>query len=245
MASLNFYKHSNQKLIDNFFYQLKYKKEYLTIVKFLENNIENKLEKIINLVKELEIIKMNLCIIGLGGITFNFLEFLKEVYEYCLKEKIINSKLFNKLYIYENDILEWHNVLRLPIEYFRYGIKKIEYANKYKDLAKNLIAKDKYFDKKALLQLKKNNNLVFFGAFDIKTRKLFSQFKNVKAIYIGFISDNFYIFNQFEKTNYEILNETYGSIVLSNFFNKFRHNFHIILDSLIKTYYDKKIDIKI
>lgn len=234
-----FYKNSSLHILNNILYKQKYSR-----IKPINENLN--LDKIIKKCKELEKMNINLCIIGLGGLTWNFLEYLLQVYNYCIEKGKIKAKLFNKMYIYENDILEWHNVPRLPIPYYKHNIKKIEYAKKYKTLCKKLILRDKYFNENVLIQFKnKKDNIVFFGAFDIKTRQLFSKHNEYKAVYCGFIKNNFYIFNEFKTINEDIIGrETYGRLDIYSFLEKLRTYLHIVIKSIIKTYNNEKIDIQ-
>ena len=227
-------------VVNNFLYKAKSRE----ITKIYElKNIE--IEEYIKAIVELAKIKMNVCFIGLGGINFNLIEFISQLYDKFTEDGIIKDKIFNAMYIYDNDNISWTDILRLPIQEYKAYTKKVNYAKNYKHICENLILKDKYFDEEEIINLsnKYNNDILFIGAFDMNTRRLFAKYNDKKVLYIGYLNEKLYLFNNFEKIEESIIgNETYGIINIYHFVTKIAAYLPDIADNMIKAYNNEKID---
>jgi len=167
--------------------------------------------------------KYTLVVIGYGGAMFNLLNNLS--FMSMVSEKL--PRLFERIIIFENDEIEFSNILRFGAPILNIGLsrfddnynnfKKINLLekqltqNKFFHLFKNQFqAEDKYFtinDAKEILE--KYENVIFIGAPDFETRQALYEM-NAPFLMIGH-SNNTISITKAPKIE-GLITETYGSI---------------------------------
>ena len=185
--------------------------------------------RIKNLLKEIKKLKLNITILGVGGIGFNLIKNLKEM---CIYADV--NDLFERILIIDNDKLELTNLPRLNTSLF---LNSTDNDLLKVSLARQEIEEDKsYFNvltnrfvhyysnrlDKNCLHLVENS--IIIGAPDLETRNMLFE-NNCDFFSFTHQNDLFRIFHK-PKLCPAIMNETYGKIRLPVFY------FNILLGTI-------------
>lgn len=174
--------------------------------------------------QEIQKRELNVTFVGLGGMNLNVLENLLEL---C-KDLDINC-LFERLLIYENDVLEYHNTLRFSttallrtkdktidtknrlMEFTPYYKSSLYHHKELSSLARAVHITNKKFTVNDLYWRN-----IYFGAPDMETREVF--FNSELPFFCAIHQNNTVSLWHKPKVDLSMQSETYGRIMLTEFF---------------------------
>lgn len=168
-------------------------------------------------------------ILGVGGTMGNFLYWLRQ-----LKEYFDLPYIFKKLYLFDNDQVEYHNIFRMPILLPRQSkfkdrilaIPKISLGlNEARNIALNIDWSSQYFNKWNIEKVKGKD--IFIGTPDIESRVMIEKL-NVK-FYCPTHQDNKVRIVETPIIEGGLYYESYGSVDLNRFLlNMFNMTINLI-----------------
>jgi hypothetical protein len=168
-------------------------------------------------------------IVGSGGSMMNFMHWASEA---CKWTSV--ASIFNKVVVYEDDELDFTNLLRIPFipkisqqNMYNGNILKIDgIAGRFEILSSGNIAQGSYFSyyNQRLTEQNVNDivdarasNKIFIGAPDMETRKMLSEHED--AVFIAYTQQDASFSIVINPTiDNDMIMENYGKIELNQFF---------------------------
>lgn len=200
----------------------------------------------------------NILLLGLGGVGNSFLYWLNELLKYFN----IKEPIFNNLILIDGDIVEYHNLYRLPfwnsdieLNDKDQTLSKIEMTiqtlklNNAEYMYKNIHSINKFIESKEdlddILNIV-NDDLIIYGAPTISTRQMLCIEQQNKKFNIAYSLNQNNVatlgWNTDYSENLELANETYGTLNVSTFLlNQLAITYKFIESIAINKYEDTEI----